>query len=117
MNNNFACVCVNIYDQLSQMLQNFQANSVGSGSETFTHGGGFGDSIPSSSSAQLGNPGRFGGEGGDNSSFTFAVILMMVALMFLIGQNNGNRITNEDQVKRPQNNNERRDRDFHDEQY
>ena len=61
--NNLNCVCVNIYSQLNQLLQTFQASTVGSTS--YTHSGGEAN-IPSTT-GQLGTPGRFSGDGGDTS--------------------------------------------------
>ena len=98
--NNFACVCVNIYSQLSQLLQSFQANSLRDTS-TFTHDGGFGDNpMRNDPGSGLGTPGRF--SDGNDSVFTFAVILMILALFFL-GTNNqraGERINAEEKVPR-----------------
>ena len=78
--NNIQCVCIDIYQQLSQLLQSFTQQATSA--TTFTHNGGFGDTIPSGSTT-LGNDGRFSGLGSDSGVFTFAVFLMIMAMLFL----------------------------------
>ena len=81
MNNPFQCVCVNIFNQLSNLLETFQTHSTSS--STFSHTGGFGDTIPQSS-VGLGTAGR--GLSGDSGVFTFAVFIMVIALFLLSGR-------------------------------
>ena len=93
--NNIACVCVNIFGQLSQLLQTFQANSLSSGggsTGTFTHDGGFGDNPVRNMQGGSGSPdGRFSAGSEDNSVFTFAIVLMAMVLIFLTANGGANR--------------------------
>ena len=79
MNNPLQCVCVNIFNQLSDLIGNFNANAAQS--STFSHTSGFGDGVPQSAISGTGGAGT-----GDNGVFTFAVLLMVIALYFLSGR-------------------------------
>ena len=107
--NNLSCVCVNIFSQLSQLLNNF--STISTSSSTFTHDGGF-TQAPPQGSASLGNDGRFslGSAGGDNTVFTFAVMLMIFAMFFLNTGDARQRETDDKQARGGRNN--RFDGDF-----
>lgn len=77
-------ICIDIFQQLSNMLSSLTSNSVTRGGETFTHSGGFGSGTPELTS--LGSQGgRLGG--GDTNIFTVFVLLAMLAL-FVFGNMN-----------------------------
>jgi hypothetical protein len=108
MNNPLQCVCVNIFNQLSDLIGNFNANAAQS--STFSHTGGFGDGVPQTS---IGGAGGAGTGQGDNGVFTFAVLLMVIALYFLSGrpqQPTNNKRADDDQIGR-----RNFDTDFYDE--
>ncbi len=76
--NNIQCVCVNIFQQLSQMLQSFSRHSTSS--STFTHDGGFGTSTPEPQ-ATLGTDGRFSSNDSTNMLLMFALIVLAMFTM------------------------------------
>ncbi len=75
---NLSCVCVNIFNQLSQLLQTFQRHSTSSSS--FSHTGGFGDSLPSGSQS-LGNESRF------NTDITGFIVMLILMAMLMFSNN------------------------------
>ena len=95
--NNLSCVCVDIFQQLQNILFSFSQSSVSTGHETFTHTGGFGTRLP-----ELSAPGMGGGSGagrfGETNMFTvFAIIAFII--FFLLNNTNQRRPTNEKEAR------------------
>eukprot|EP00347_Sterkiella_histriomuscorum_P011085 403373810 len=86
------CICIfnTIYTQVYQVLESLTASQVTTGGSTFSHTGGFGDSVPTLQAPSTPGFGRFstgtGSSGGsDNGMMTFVMIAFLFIMMVMSG--------------------------------